>query len=95
MGRRGQEDTDVVHDVSRRRGLLDYPPYDERNSQVSEDGLNIHVDSHRRRDLSCLPENLMLAPTVRPANAYGVKLPRRGEYARAPPSVCHIGENSA
>src|SRR2546421_3504673 len=74
VSRRGQEGTDVVHDVGRTGRLLDYPPHDERDSEISEDGFNIHVDSHRRRDLSCLPENLMLAPAVRLANANGVKL---------------------
>jgi hypothetical protein len=94
VSHRGQEFTDVVDDVGRTGRLLDHPPYDERNSKPSEDGFKIHVDSHRRRDLSCLPENLMLARTGRPANANGVKLPCRGEYARPLSSVCPIGENS-
>ena len=46
VSHRGQEGADVVNDVGSGCRLLDYPPYDERYSKPSEDGFNIHIDSH-------------------------------------------------
>src|SRR5579864_1503438 len=61
MGRRGQECPDVVHDVSRRGGLLYNPPDNERDSGIPQDGLQIHVASHGRPDVSLVAREPMLA----------------------------------
>src|SRR5215471_19041430 len=47
-GRR-QEGADVVYHVGRGGGLYQYPPHNECDSGPSEDCLQIHVASHRRR----------------------------------------------
>jgi len=81
VGRRGEEGPDVVDDVRRAIGLLDNPPDKERDNGPPGHGFQIHVASHGRPDLSLVARELMLACADFAANANGVVLPCRLQYA--------------